>query len=490
MYYPGPLDVTVAMDAATGREHWTHRRQYPEDLGRFVPFPQTNRNLAIYGNLIIDNGANDTVYALDARTGALVWDTEVLDFRVNPSKQGSGPIIANGLVISGRHCATQGGPNACVITAHDANTGKEVWRRRTMPRPGEPGDETWGGVPDDERWQVGSWMVPSFDPTLNLIYIGTSVTAPSPKYMLGGNEHSYLYHNSTLALDPSSGELIWYYQHMVDHWDLDHTFERILANVAVAPSADEVPWINPSVRPGERRAVITGIPGKTGIVYTLDRRTGEFLWARPTIRQNVVESIDGATGRVSLNQDSLFTAADQQRFICPSTNGGKNWPAGSYDARTQIMYFPMANTCMNVSSIADKATPDMTYAIDAETVIAPESDNVGTIVAVSAVTGEMLWKHDQRAGVMGIVATGGDLIFGGDVSGHFKAYSAATGDIVWETDLGAAIVGQPISFAVDGKQYVGVSTGRANLPGALGRLTPDQRAAGSASALFVFALPD
>ena len=130
----------------------------------------------------------------------------------------------------------EGGPEACVITAHDAKTGEELWRTRMIPAPGEPGDETWGDVPYEERRHVGAWMVPSFDPTLNLIYVGTSVTSPAPKFMLGGVEHKYLYHNSTLALDADTGAIVWYYQHLNDHWDLDHPFERILVNVGDPPA--------------------------------------------------------------------------------------------------------------------------------------------------------------------------------------------------------------------------------------------------------------
>jgi PQQ-dependent dehydrogenase (methanol/ethanol family) len=490
LYYPAALDVTLALDGATGELLWDHRRKLPEDLGRYVPFPQTNRNLAIYANLIIDNGADDMVYAIDARNGELAWETRILDYKLNPAKQGSGPIIVNGRVISGRHCAPQGGPDACIITAHDALTGKELWRRRTIPRPSEPGGDTWGDVPYEDRWQVGSWMVPSYDPKLDLVYVGTSVTAPSPKYMLAGNDKTYLYHNSTLAIDPSDGRLVWHYQHLVDHWDLDHAFERILIDTAVAPDPEQVPWINPRLVAGEMRSVVTGIPGKTGLVYTLDRATGEFLWARPTIRQNVVADIDAASGAVEVNPDTLFTAPDQQRFICPSTGGGKNWPAGSYDPDNETMYFPMANTCMNVSSIAEKATPDMTYAIDAETIIAPDTDDVGTIVAISAVNGRLRWQHQQRAGLMGLVATGGRLLFNGDISGHFRALDTETGDVLWEVDLGAPVTGQPMTFAVDGKQFVSVSTGRANLTGTLGRLTPEARADGNESALYVFSLPD
>jgi alcohol dehydrogenase (cytochrome c) len=490
LYFPGPLDVTYALDAATGEQIWQYRHKLPEDLGRYVPFPQTNRNLAIYGTLLIDNGANDTIYAIDARTGELAWETKVLDYRVNPSKQGSGPLVVNGRLISGRHCATQGGPNACVITAHDALTGRELWRKRTIPKPDEPGGDSWGDVPDDKRWQVGAWMVPSYDPELDLVYIGTSVTAPAPKFMLAGNDRKYLYHNSTLALNPATGETVWYYQHAVDHWDLDHAFERILLDAAVTPSPDEVPWINPRLVPGELRKVVTGIPGKTGIVYTLDRVTGEFLWARPTIEQNVVASIDPASGEVTMNPDAQFTHADQTILVCPSTNGGKNWPAGAYSPRTGSMYFPMSNTCMNSTSIAEEGTPELTYALDNETVIAPGAAGVGTIQAISASTGKLDWRYDQRAGVTALVATAGDLIFGGDVAGGFRALDARTGKVLWETNLGSPVTGHPVTFAAGGKQYVAVSTGRANLTGALARLTPDTRADGTANKLFVFTLGD
>lgn len=490
MYFPGPMDVTYALNAANGEKIWEFRRDIPADVGSFITFPQTNRNLAIYGNLIIDNGSDDYIYAIDARSGELAWETKIFDYKINPAKQGSGPLVADGKLISGRNCMPQGGPDTCVITAHDAVTGVELWRRRTIPRPGEPGSETWGNTPDADRWHVGAWLVPSYDPALNLVYIGTSVTAPAPKFMIAGNTEQYLYHNSTLALDPDTGELAWYYQHAVDHWDLDHPYERILLDTAVIPDPTEVPWINPRLQPGEVRQVMTGIPGKTGLIYTLDRATGEFLWARPTITQNVIESIDGATGAVKISEKRLFTAADQEIFVCPTSNGGKNWPAGTYSPRTGAMYFPMANTCANTRSVADKATPAMLYAINNESVITPGTDNVGTIQAYSVETGELLWRYDQRAGVTALVSTGGGLLFGGDVAGRFRAFDIETGKILWETELGSQVTGHPVTFAVDGKQYVAVSTGRSNLTGALSRYTPEIALRSNDNKLFVFALPD
>ena len=347
LYMPNPRDVVQAIDAVTGDLIWEYRRQRLDDLEERISviFSDTNRNVAIYGNLIIDTSTDDYVFALDAETGRLVWETQILDYTKNPAHQTSGPIIANGKVISGRGCMPEGGPDACVITAHDARTGQELWRTRMIPAPGEPGDETWGDVPYEERRHVGAWMVPSFDPTLNLIYVGTSVTSPAPKFMLGGVENKHLYHNSTLALAVDTGEIVWYYQHLNDHWDLDHPFERILVDTVVAPDPTAVSWINPRLQPGEERRVVTGIPGKTGIVYTLDRETGEFLWATPTVTQNVITDIDGATGTVTENSEVVFTGVGQDVLACPHVLGGKDWEVGAYSPLTNTMYFPLRNVC-------------------------------------------------------------------------------------------------------------------------------------------------
>ena len=489
MYFPNPLDVVEAIDAKTGDLKWQYRRKLPEDLNKFFPVPAINRNLAIYENLIIDTSADDYVFALNAQTGALAWETKILDYQKG-AQQTSGPIVANGKVISGRGCEPEGGPEACVITAHDARTGKELWRTRTIPKPGEPGSETWGDVPYEERLHVGTWMVPSYDPELNLIYIGTSVTSPAPKYLIGGVANKHLYHNSTLAIDADTGRIVWYYQHVVDHWDLDHPFERLLVDTAVTPNASEVRWINPRIKPGERRKVITGVPGKTGLVYTLDRQTGEFLWARPTVLQTIVSRIDGATGEVEVNPDTLFTRAGQTVFVCPTTNGGKNWEASAYSPLTNFMYVPLRNTCAQGTAVAESRKNTSLYGVAyKQAQAAPNSGgNVGTIYAISAETGVTAWKFEQRAGTMSLVATGGGLLFGGDVNGRFRAFDQRSGKVLWEINLGSPVTGYPISYAVDGKQYVAVSTGVSLTQSGLNALTPELRPS-TGNNLFVFALP-
>jgi glucose dehydrogenase len=332
-------------------------------------------------------------------------------------------------------------------------------------------------------------MVPSYDPDLNLIYIGTSVTSPAPKFMLAGNDKTYLYHNSTLALNADTGKIVWYYQHVVDHWDFDHPFERLLIDTAVAPDASQVAWISPKLKPGERRKVVTGIPGKTGIVYTLDRQTGEFLWARPTIRQNVVSSIDGATGKVTVNPETTFSKAGEERFVCPTANGGKDWPAGSYSPATNVMFFPLQNACETLSPLDVAPLTTSLYAIRSRTQITPGTDKVGTVYAISVETGKTIWRYEQRAGMMSLVATGGGLVFGGDTNGHFRALAQDTGKVLWEVNLGSPVTGYPIAYAVNGKQYIAVSTGNSLVSSGLMTLTPELHPSNS-NAVFIFSLPD
>ena len=480
LYMPNPRDVIQAIDAVSGDLVWEHRREVPEDVGD-AGLRTNNRNLAIYDNLIIDTSIDGYVFALDARTGDLVWETEILDYETYRVMQGSGPIIANGKVISGRSCRK---PESCVITAHDARTGEELWRRRTIPAPGEPGDETWGDVPFEDRQHVGAWMVPSYDPELNLIYVGTSVTSPAPKFMLGGTDLAHLYHNSTLALNADTGEIDWYYQHLNDHWDLDHPFERLLVDTAVTPNPAEVSWINPRITPGEQRQVITGIPGKTGVVYTLDRATGEFLWATSTIAQNVISDIDGATGAVTENSEVVFSGLGQEVLSCPSWIGGKDWEAGAYSPLTNTMYYPLRNTCARVLSTMEGGLA--IYRLAARFQLAPGTDQVGTVQAISAETGEIVWGYEQRAATLSLATTGGGLVFGGDANGRFRAFDQTSGEVLWEINLGSPVTGFPISFAVDGRQYVVASTGTSSL---FGSLHPELNPS-AGNNLFVFALPE
>jgi len=484
MYIIEGRDTVEAVDAGTGDLIWTYKRTYPTGFSG----GGSKRNAAIFENRLIDTSADGMLYAVDIATGKQVWETKVTDWKTQSASTSGGPILAGDKVISGRNCAREAGPDACVIVANDARTGRELWRTHTMPRPGEPGDETWGNVPWEKRLQVGTWQAPTYDPELGLIYYGTSVTAPTTKFLLAGVDKQHLYSTSTLALDVNTGKIVWHYQHLIDHWDFDHTFTRLLVDTQVAPDRTAVAWINPRIKPGERRQVLTGIPGKTGIVYTLDRKTGEFLWATPTVKQTVVQSIDGATGNVTDNPATVFTAPGQALTVCPSFAGGKNWPEGSYSPRTGLMYMPLQNLCSVVTSSKAGGGDSLGMGITYGALMAPGETNVGTIRAISVATGRTAWKYDQRPGVMSLVSTAGGLLFAGDGVGRFLALDDRSGRKLWQANLNAPVGGYPISYAVDGKQFVAVGTGLSPEALALGRMTPEYKPV-MQSVLYAFTLP-
>ena len=491
MYLAHPGDVIQALNGRSGDLIWEYRRGGQER--RRV---RNLRNLAIFEDKIYTFTSDGFLLALSAVDGSIVWQTKEAEPGSGIGHMG-GPFIVDEKVVSGRSCSAVGGPGICYIAAHDARTGQELWRTYTIPKPGEPGDETWGDVPWEERLHINTWgNVPSYDPDLNLIYWGTSVPAPSLEVLRGTAGLDVLYSNSTIATDADTGEIVWYYQHLPrDNWDLDHVFERFLVDVEVAPDPSEVEWISPNVTLGERRRVITGMPGKTGIVYTLDRETGEFLWARQTLHQNVITDIDPATGKVSVNED-VIVGPFEKILVCPSSGGGKNWPAGAYSPRTGLMYQPLQNMCMYMTGITDKPTPAEGYAtsrIFLKDPTLPEPYKVGQVVAVDLTDGRTEWLHQQRAGMIGtLLSTGGGLVFGGDVNRRFKALDASTGEVLWETIVSGPVSGSAISYAIDQRQYVAIPVGgdTASPEKRVLYLHHEIRPPQGLNAIFVFMLPE
>lgn len=501
VYIETPRDIIQALDARTGDLIWEYRHQVARrtDAEERPSNPldaRGTRNLAIYGDKIFHLTRDAHVIALNARTGALVWDTPETagDRGISHS---AGPLVVEGMVISGRSASPGGGPDVAYIAAHDAETGRELWRFHTIPKPGEPGDETWTGVPYADRAHVGSWSVGSYDPQSKILYWGTSVPAPSLEVVRGTVEGDALYANSTVALDPATGKLLWYYQHLPrDNWDLDHVFERYILDAEVRPDRSQVRWINPAVKPGERRRVVSGIPGKTGLVYTLDAKTGAFLWARETVHQNVIKDIVETTGRVVIDQ-AMVPKPFQEMLVCPSNAGGKNWMAGAYSPRTRLMYQPMLNMCMFQTGNTDTFKRGMGYStsyvvVEDPKVTGPGLYPVGRVDAISLDTGRTTWHVEQRAGLIGgLVATAGGLVFGGDANRRFKAFDDETGKVVWETILSAPVSGHPVSFAVDGRQYIAVSAGGNTHPERTAlSLHPEIKVTQGYNALFVFRLRD
>ena len=492
MYLPNSGDVIQALDATTGDLIWEYRREWPEDIRSRRSLTNlaapVNRSVAVYGDAIFATTGDAYVIRLDAHTGELEWETEVGQYGY--VSHTTGPIIADGKVISGRSCDTAL-PGGCYITAHDAEDGRELWRFYTIPRPGNPGFDTWGDLPFENRIHVGAWFIGSYDPELDLIYWGTSVPAPSPEVLRGTGDGELLYSNSTVALEPETGELRWYFQHLPrDNWDLDHPFERMLVDLEVEPDAEET-WVrNPNIEPGEKRKLVTGVPGKNGLVWTLDRETGEFLWARPTVFQNVVDSIDPKTGHVTVNTDVIPRSfEDDYGVVCPSASGGRNWPAAAYSPRTSAMYVPLQNLCMTMEMTTPNPGPQDFYAFSGRGQFAPGKDTLGRLQAISARTGKTDWQYEHQAGMMSTMTTGGDLVFAGDTNRRFRALDAETGEVLWENVLNGPVTGYPASYSVDGEQYVTVAVGGGDLlSGGFNRFSGRRVRSGS-NVLYAFKLP-
>jgi alcohol dehydrogenase (cytochrome c) len=317
-----------------------------------------------------------------------------------------------------------------------------------------------------------------------------------PEPLRGAGKADLLYTNSTLALDPDTGEMAWYFQHLPrDNWDLDHVFERMIVETELAPDPAEVPWINPDLRAGERRKVITGIPGKTGLIWTLDAETGEFLWARPTVYQNIMTGLDLRTGRPSFDESTAPTSVQTPSFACPHLLGGKNQPSGAYSPDTDALYMPLNNACMDIAMSVEEAGPSDGYDIRVQIRhlpdVEPETAPVGRVEAVSASTGRTLWSHQQRAPIYGsLLATGGNLVFSGDVVRRFRAHHSETGEILWETILNGPVSARPMTYRVNGRQYLAIGSGGQTQGTNFLQLTPELNTPSGSNTLFVFALPD
>lgn len=491
LFVANPGGAIQALDADDGNLLWEYIRPFPK--GFVKTLGAHTRSLALYKNRLFSTTGDGYLLALDTSDGSVAWQTKVGEF--TQISQTTGPIAAKGKVFSGRSCL-QSFEGSCYITAHDAITGKELWRTHVVPAAGEYGDETWGGLPHGKRRHVGAWGPGAFDPELNLVYWGTSVPAPSNEYMRGNPGAKMLYTNSTLALDADTGKIVWYFQHLPrDNWDMDHVFERILVDTKSSPRIADTLAINPDFKADKPRKLMTGIPGKTGLVWTLDRETGKFFWVKETVQQNFVKEVDLRTGEVTLNPEVLpKTATDTLASICPSNKGGKNWPPGAYSPRTNALYMPLQNTCMDLKPLSDdlvpgQVGPEAGYGMVFNIYQRPNSKSLGQLHAVSVESGKTLWRYEERAGMMGVLATGGGLIFVGDTNRRFRALDDKTGEVLWETVLNAPVTGSPITFAVAGKQYVAVTVGGGDwVSGELNSIASLPSSSGH-NMLYVFTLP-
>ena len=495
MFLANVEDIVQALDARTGDLLWEYRRNLPENIANITGTRYRYRNVSIYDDKIFLATNDAFLVALDARTGELLWETQRADYRERVA-QTAGPTIVKGKLITGSRCnPSSPRPGGCFITAHDVVSGEEIWRINTAATPDQPGGDTWGGLPRSARRHASAWMVGSYDPELDLVYWGTGPPAPLPEKLRGAGKADLLFTNSTLALDPDTGEMAWYFQHLPrDNWDLDHVFERMIVETTISPNPNEVPWINPGVQPGETRKVITGIPGKTGLVWTLDAATGQFLWAKPTVYQNIMTGLNLQTGRPMIDESTTPQSVENAVLACPHLLGGKNQPSGAYSPDTDALYNPLNNACMDLAMSVEVAGPSDGYDIRTRVRhlpgVDPTTAPVGRLEAVSASTGTTLWTYEQRAPIYGsVLATGGNLVFSGDVIRRFRALNAENGSVLWQTILNGPVSGRPMTYSVDGRQYLAIGAGGLTQGTSFLQLTPELNTPSGSNTLFVFALP-
>jgi alcohol dehydrogenase (cytochrome c) len=484
MYVVNPGAVVHALDAATGDLLWEYKHVAPANV---VASART-KTVAIYDDLILYTAPDGNVVGLDAATGKLRWKTYA-----GEAAHTSGPVALNGKVITGRACAQT--RESCFIAAHDTKTGKELWKFFTVPGPGEPGYETWGNPsPETHAKNMASaWGLPgSYDPATNTVLWGVANPMPNTRAArhdgkvdsISNTAPSDLYSNSTLALDPDTGKLKWYYQHLPgDDWDEDYTNERILTTIRFNPNPKYVKWSNPNVRRGEARPV-TVMMGEGGGIFVNDRRTGEFLWATPfpfDTPRFLIKNIDGETGKTEINDALLLKQPGENHLIC-FFNTTSFWPS-SYHPGTNSIYIPYVDNCLNMTRASDQARERRTGQQRPE----GKKEEFAGIAKVNLDTGELMRFNVNAVPSTGsTLATAGDVVFNGDVNRRFRAFDANTGKQLWETILGGPISISTLSYAVNGKQYVAVTTGDKGSGLARGaETTPPQ----GHNAIYVFALP-
>ncbi len=424
----------VAVDAATGRQYWRYNHELPDDLR--ICCGRNNRGVAILGETLYMSTLDARLVAIDARSGNLVWNTVVADYRSGYSKTAAPLIVKDKIVtgIAGGEFGISG-----FIDSYDAVTGDLNWRAKTIPGPDHPDNQTWAG----ESWRTGgsaSWITGAYDPDLDLVYWGTGNPGPdwNGDVRMGDN----LYSDSAMALNHETGELEWYFQftpHDVHDWD-----------------AIQVPILADLQMNGETRKVMMWA-NRNAFYYTLDRVTGEFLVGKPFAKQTWAEGLD-SNGRPIRVPNTFPTP--EGTLVSPPVGGGTNWFSPAYSPRTELFYVQAFDgEALYFKRDEDYVEGDR-FTGGGQQYNLPMDSYQSAIRAIDPKTGDIRWEYQvQPRSTAGVMATAGDLVFSGSIDGYFYALDAVSGEELWHIAVGSRVHSSPMSFAVDGKQYVTIAAG-------------------------------
>ena len=458
-----------AIEAATGELIWEYQYTFPP-ASKMLGGP--TRNIALWQDRLFLTTYDAAIVAIDATTGAELWRTEKADYR-EAFTHSAGPIVANGIVISGINGCELFTQDGCFITGHDPTTGVELWRTATLAEPGTPEYATWGNVAPDRRGGGDIWIAGSYDPELDLVYFGTSQPKPWAAPSRGMSvEDAALYTNATLAVRPKTGELVWHFQHIPGETiDMEVGFERILADID-----------------GEQTLLTVG---KDGILWKLNRATGEYLDLLDTMGQTIF-AVDRETGRLTYREDIATANIGDTYTACPGIYGGHNWQSATYDDARHLLFLPVHQLCSDMTPReVDLGPGGGGYGADAATYPMPGKEGLaGALLAIDVRTMEVRWKIEQPALFLsGALSTDGGLLFIGDLDRHFQAFDTETGARLWSTRLPAPAHGYPVTYEAEGRQFVAIPAGIGVFRALTAVIFPDIYQPPDGQGLFVFSVP-
>jgi alcohol dehydrogenase (cytochrome c) len=427
LYVTGPNNTAWALDARTGRQIWRYSRDLPDGLN--VCCGRVNRGFAALGERLYMTTLDAHLIAFDRRTGAIVWDVIIDDYKRGYTATAA-PLIVKDKVIVGIAGAEYGIRG--FIDAFDAESGKKAWRFWTVPGPGEKGSETWEG----DSWERGggsTWVTGTYDPALNLVYWGTG--NPGPDLYGKDREGDNLYTDSVVALDPDTGTLKWYYQftpHDVHDWDSTHV--PVLADMTVN---------------GKPRKTLL-VANRNGFFYTLDRTNGEVLVTRPYVKTTWAEKI-GTDGKPIVFANTA--PSEQGTDACPDITGGTNWMSPAFNPRTGLFYVTAREVCATYYGWEQEFVQGEYYFGGASQ--RSGGRGYGAMRAIDPTVAGAKWQFRYHTPSMaGVLSTDSGVVFGGDMDGNMMAFDAASGKNLWHFQTGSSIFAAPITYMLDGRQWV------------------------------------